>query len=240
MICNGGERATTWLRQVARHYVKYLYAIGKLDWDSYSRLLLTIPGRKYGRKLAQKPIPSEEVVKTLEILRQRRPDIHILYLLMLYSAVRFEHALEALKTWSPSEILYVAYLNRNISRLECLEHHCRYYMDRESNVKPAGFMFFPKWLLTYIEKYRNRLPVRQRVEKVVRKLGILAPKYIRTYALREMKRVFGETDVWRFVASKFGELSVSARHYMDLLEEADKIYPRYIRYIEDLLGLLPS
>ena len=57
MMCRDGKyHATGWARQIFRHYIRYLYSIGKLDWDTYSRLLLTIPGRKYGRKLVQKPI----------------------------------------------------------------------------------------------------------------------------------------------------------------------------------------
>jgi len=32
-----------------------------------------------------------------------------------------------------------------------------------------------------------------------------------------MRRVLGDSDVYRFIVGKFGELTVSARHYMDLL-----------------------
>ena len=37
--------------------------------------------------------------------------------------------------------------------------------------------------------------------------------------------------MWRFTTGKFGELSVSARHYRDLLAEADAIYPQYVSHI---------
>ncbi len=87
-----------------------------------------------------------------------------------------------------------------------------------------------------IEKYKDRLPNKRRIEKVVDKLGGLMPKYIRTYALRQMLNALGNNDVTRFILSKFGELSVSARHYRDLLEEADKVYPKYIQYLENEFG----
>ncbi len=117
IICSSGkERSISWLRQIVRHYVRYLYAVGKLDWDDYSRLLLVVPGRKYGRKLAQKPIKREDVFRTLGVLKERRQDIYMLYLLILSSGIRFEHVLNALKTWSPDEELYVSYLARNIKR----------------------------------------------------------------------------------------------------------------------------
>ncbi len=239
IVCSSREeRSTSWLRQILRHYVRYLYAIGKLDWDDYTRLLLVIPGRRYGRKLSQKPIRRDDVLKTFEVLRKRRPDIYTLYLLIVSSGVRFEHVLSALKSWIPGEELYVSYLARNVKRLECLEAHCRYYLGKERNIKPAGFMFFPRELLLLIEEYRSRLPGKRRVEKVaIEKLGLLPPSLIRTFALREMKKVLGDNDVYRFIVGKFGELTVSARHYMDLLEEADEKYRKYVDHVKSLLRL---
>ena len=235
MECGGEWYSTGWARQVFRHYIRYLYSIGKLDWDTYTRLLMVVPGRRYGRRLAQKPINKEDVVKTLAVLREKRQDIYTLYLLILYSAVRFEHVLNALKNWSPGETLYVPYLSRNIRRLECLEVHCRYYLGGELDRKPKGFMFFPRTLLPLIEEYRDKLPNKRRIEKVVARLGGLMPKYIRTYALRQMLNTLGDNDVTRFILSKFGELTVSARHYRDLLKEADQIYPKYIQSIRSII-----
>lgn len=55
IICNSGkERSTSWTRQILRYYVRYLYTSGQLGWDDYSRLLIAVPGRKYGHKSAQK------------------------------------------------------------------------------------------------------------------------------------------------------------------------------------------
>lgn len=234
MMCSDGEyHPTSWPRQIFRHYVEYLRSIGKLDWDTHSRLLLAVPSRKYGRKLSQKSIEQEDVIKSLEILREKRQDIYTLYLLILFSGARFEHALSALRTWSPDEKLYVAYLQRNIKRLECLDTHCRYYMGRELDQKPLGFIFFPKELLPMIEQYKNKLPNKRRIERVVKKLNCLMPKLIRIYAVREMFAVLGDNDVTRFILSKFSELSVSARHYRNLLEEADKTYPNYIAYLKE-------
>jgi len=237
MLRRDGEyHPTSWPRQIFRHYVRYLYAAGKLDYDIYTRLLLAIPGRRYGHKLSQKAIEVEEVARSLQVLKDRRPDIYTLYLFMLYPAVRFEHALRLFEEWNPDERLYVSYLSRNVKRLECFDAFCKYYMGKETDKKPAGFAYFPKRLLTLIEQYREKLPNRRRIERIVSILGILKPKMVRVFALREMKAVFGDTDAWRFMTSKFGELSVSARHYLDLLQEADRLYPSYIEHIENKLG----
>jgi len=188
--------------------------------------LLAIPRRRYGRKILQKPIEAEDVKRTLLTLREKHPDIYTLYLFILYSSTRFEHALRIFKSWNPDEVVYVPYLNRNVKRLECpSEEFCRYYIGEEEAQKPVGFAYFPMYLLPYITKYKDKLPNCRRIEKVVTKYSGLMPKFIRIFALREMKSVFGETDVWRFITSKFGELTVSARHYLNLLEEANKAYP---------------
>ena len=48
----------------------------------------------------------------------------------------------------------------------------------------------------------------------------------------EIIAVLGDNDVTRFILSKFGELNVSARHYRDQLEEADKSCPACVDYLE--------
>ena len=69
--------------------------------------------------MSQKPIDERDVVRTLVALREKRMDIYMLYLSMLFSAVRFEHSLRLFREWSPDEVVYVPYLNRNVKRLEC-------------------------------------------------------------------------------------------------------------------------
>ena len=238
MLCRDGDyHPTGWVRQVFRHYVRYLYSTGRLDWDTYSRLLLAVPGRRYGRKILQKPINIEDVRKTLLVLKEERLDIYTLYLFILFSATRFEHSLRIFRGWSPDEVVYVPYLARNVKRLECLsDGFCRYYAGSENERKPIGFAYFPRSLLNYIVRYKDKLPSRRRIEKIVERHNGLMPKYIRIFALREMKRVFDDTDTYKFIVSKFGELTVSARHYMDLLSEADTIYPSYVNYIREVFG----
>ncbi len=125
---------------------------------------------------------------------------------MLGSGTRLIHALKALKNWRPEEELYVQYLNRNIRRLERLEYHHHYYLGKEDEVKPVALMYFPRvLLLPLVRTYAGKLPSRLRIYKVaVKKLGVLAPKYIRTFALRKIKKVIGDNDVYRFIVGKFG------------------------------------
>jgi len=69
MMCRDGKYHTTgWLDDLQTLH-QVLYSVGRIDWDTYSGLLLTIPGRKYGRKLVQKPILKEDILDTLKKLR---------------------------------------------------------------------------------------------------------------------------------------------------------------------------
>jgi intergrase/recombinase len=230
MLCRDNKyHPTGWIRQVFRHYIRYLYASGKLDWDTYSRLLLAVPGRRYGRRVSQKVVREEDVVETLrKIGEARRGDILTVYLVILASAARLEHVIKMINEWSPDEEVYVYYLNRNIKRLECFNEHCRYYMGKEHDVKPVGFIFFPRILLQLVKTYVRRLPDRKNIYKAVKRRGGLPAKYVRIFAMREIYATLGVNNVSNFILSKFGELTVSARHYRDLLEEADRVYPKYI------------
>jgi len=196
MMCKDGKyHPTGWLRQVFRHYVNHLYASGKIDGDTKARLLLIIPGKRYSNKLSQKPIATKDIVRSLRTLDEKgRQDIVTLYLLLISSGIRFMHTLEALKTWSPDEVVYVDYLNRDVKRLECLGIHCRYYIGKEKEVKPAGFMYFPKALLPLILKYKDKLPSRRRIYKVSKKYNCLPPKYFRIYGIRKITSILGENN----------------------------------------------
>ncbi|MEM3806105.1 MAG: integrase [Desulfurococcus sp.] len=118
-------------RQVVRHYIIYLYSKGVsgLDWDTYARLMLAIPGRGYGKKVGQKPVPADKVVKAFDYLKQNNEKIYLVYTLTLYSGVRFEHVINALNFWNPNEELYIVYLDIDIKRIACFMEHgfYRYY-----------------------------------------------------------------------------------------------------------------
>jgi Uncharacterized protein conserved in archaea len=237
MTCKDGERHPD---SVDTPNLSPLHKVLVLSWQvrlgHVHWLLLSVPSRKYGRRLSLKPIREEDVVKSLRVLKEKnRSDLLTIYLLVLASGICFTHILQALKTWSPDEVVYVDYLNRNIKRLECFESHCRYYLSKEREVKPTAFIFFPRLMLPLINAYKDRMPNKHRIRKLTKKWTCLPPKHIRVFALREMKAVLGDNDVYRFIVGKFGELMVSARHYMDLLREADQTYSKYVERWRELV-----
>lgn len=238
MKCSDNEyHPTGWIRQVFRHYVSFLYSIGKLDWDTYSRLRIIVPGRRYGRKLSQKVIRREEFIRTIRIFDEKsRGDLLTLYIILYSSGARLKHVLQMFNEWNPSDVIYVQYLNRDVKRLECFKKHCRYYMGKENSIKPVAFIYFPRFILPLVKTYVNRLPGRYRITKVARKWNCLAPSKVRTLGMRDMRRVIKNEEVVNFILGKFSELTVTSRHYMDLLSEADNLYPRYVDHVLEVFN----
>ncbi len=109
-------------------------------------------------------------------------------------------------------------------------------MGKEHDVKPVGFIFFSRLLLPLVKTYVGRLPNRKSIYKAVKRREGLPAKYVRIFAMREIYATLGVNYVSNFILSKFGELTVSARHYRDLLVEADRVYPKYIERWLELLN----
>lgn len=83
-------------------------------------------------------------------------------------------------------MIHVPYLARDVKRLSAWSNITDYYLGKESYIKIVGFIFFPKSLLPEIEEQRHRILGRRRVEGAVAKRGVLMPKYVRIYGMREM------------------------------------------------------
>ena len=198
---------------------------------------MAVHGRRYTSDISHRPIREEEIVESLRRINEKgRGDILLIYMLLLASGVRYMHILDALKNWREDEYVYVDKLKSTIKRLECKEEVCRYYLGKKNTVKPAGFMYFPRILLPLIRHYAGKMPSRRWITKQVKKWGCLPPKYIRTYALRLMERLFGETDKYKFIVSRFSELSIDAKRYWYLVERVDEEYKKYIEIWLELIN----
>jgi len=69
----------------------------------------------------------------------------------------------------------------------------------------------------------------------VKKLGVLAPKYMRIFGIRLMDAVIKDSDTYKFILGKFSELTVTGDKYLWLRKKADEEHPRYIKYVETLI-----
>ncbi len=83
-------------------------------------------------------------------------------------------------------------------------------------------------------------------KKYRRKHGLLKPSDMHKIAEQWMKSIFskypelleGDTaeKIMAFIQFRTGKLKVSHRHYDNLRRKADKLYPYYLKYLEEALG----
>lgn len=176
---------TGWAYQVSCYYIRYLYSAGKLDWDTYSRLLLTVRGGGMAAESCRSPSHSPKLNSHWGAESQASG--HLPTLLNI-AVLRRPLPLRPGNAQRPAtdEVIHVPYLARDVKRLSAWSNITDYYLGKESYIKTVGFIFFPKSLLPEIEEQRHRILGRRRVEGAVTKRGVLMPKYVRIYGMREM------------------------------------------------------
>jgi len=183
-----------------------------------------VPSRTYRREVKIFKIDLELFKKTMNFLREKHELYHLYYLIMYYSGVRLEHVVKLVEIYSPDEIVYVEMMDDYSARLVCFSTFCRYYLGYKGG-KPCEWVYFPKELLTLLEKHKGTKRDRVAVSKYALRKQLLRPKYLRKLHWRIGKKAIRDKDTLRFIQSRFGELKISEEKYGDLLADADSEYP---------------
>ena len=213
-----------WLRNVFRHYIRYLYFRRKIPLETFGWIMEVVSSRTYEGRVRIFKIDVELFKKTMDFLRERHELYYTYYLIMYYSGIRLEHVVKLVETYRPDEVVYVEMMDDYSTRLVCFDEFCRYYLGYEE--KPCDWVYFPKDLLKLLEKYGGTKRDRSKVSDYARYHDLLRPKYLRKLHWQIGKRVVRDKDVLRFIQSRFGELKISEERYGDLLTEADSEYPK--------------
>ena len=224
-----------WVRNVFRHYIRYLYYVRRISPEAYGWIMEVVPSRSYRLDVRPYPIDLQEVGKMLRYLRGNHELYYLIYRLMLEGGVRLSHALALVKDFRPDEIVEVNGLDVDTKRLVCFEEKgfCRYYVGIREGVKPCEWAYFSTETLEIIRKYAGSKVNRWNLRKYSRRHTLLAPKYMRKVAWRLMIKSMPR-EIARFVQSRFGELKISESRYEDLLAEADEYYPKYLERLKIL------
>jgi len=222
----------TWLRNVFRHYVRYLYFIRKISPETYGWIMEVVPSRSYKVDVRPYPINPEEVAKTFRYLRENNELYYLVYRLMLEGGLRLSHTLTLISSFNPEEHVEVFGVDLVTPRLVCSEKgFCRYYLGIREVTKPCEWVYFSTEILEILKKYAGRRISRHAIQKYAERHELLAPKNMRKVAWRAMVQIMSR-EVARFIQSRFGELKLSESRYEDLLTEADECYPEYIEYLK--------
>jgi len=224
-----------WLRNVFRHYVRYLYFIRKISPETYGWIMEVVPSRSYRLDARPYPINLKEVAKTFRHLKENSEPYYLVYKLMLEGGLRLSHALKLIKSFNPKELVEILGLDLVTERLFCSEKSfCRYYLGMREVTKPCEWVYFSSETFEILKKYAGQRISRYALQKYAKKHELLTPKNMRKVAWRMMIRVMPR-EVARFVQSRFGELKISESRYEDLLSEADEFYPRYLEHLKAYL-----
>ncbi len=222
-----------WLRNIFRHYVRYLYHRRRISGETMAWILEVVPSRSYKLDVRVYPVKHEELAKTLDYLRKHHQGYYALYRLMLESGARLEHALKMLAEWAPEEQVEIPGYGFT-QRLVCLEDRgfCRYYLGLREGNKPCEWIYFSRETPRLLQDagLLGKQLRRELVSRYAKRHSLVRPKYLRKIAWQLMRKTMGY-EAAAFAQSRFGELRVSERRYSDLLSEADEKYKEYIKLL---------
>ena len=225
-----------WLRNIFRHYVRYLYHKRRISGETMAWILEVVPSRSYKLDVRIYPVNLEDLRKTLEYLKQQHRGYYALYRLMLESGARLEHALRMLAEWAPEERVEIPGYGFT-QRLVCLEDQgfCRYYLGLREGNKPCEWIYFSRETLRLLQDagLLGKQLRRELVSRYAKRHSLVRPKYLRKIAWQLMRKTMGY-EAAAFAQSRFGELRVSERRYSDLLGESDEKITGYITLISSL------
>ena len=108
-------------------------------------------------------------------------------------------------------------------------------MGLREEIKPCEWIYFSTEAMGLLASTVPRHINRHQVRKYARKHGLVLPKCMRKVSWRLMVKAM-RREAARFIQSRFGELRVSEARYEDLLGEADKAYPAYLRALKEAFG----
>jgi intergrase/recombinase len=225
-----------WLRNVFRHYIQYLYYTRKIPPETYGWIMEIVPSRSYKLDVRTYPISIDDLVKTISCLKESHELYYLVYKLMLEGGIRLSHALMIIESFKPNEIIEINGLDT--PRFICFNEKkfCRYYVGIKETMKPCEWAYFSLDTFKILEKYSGKRIARRLVYKYVKKRSLLLPKYIRKISWRLMIKTMPR-EIARFVQSRLGELKISEARYEDLLAEADEYYPKYLEYLNKVIGV---
>jgi len=221
-----------WIRNIARHYIQYLYYKRGISPEAYGWLMNVIPSRSYRIYVKRYKIEDEDIRNTFKFLRENHEIYYIIYRLMLESGARYMHILRMIRDFNPDEYIDTDY--GYTKRLVIFNKFARYYLGLKYQYKRCDWIYMSIDALNMLKKIANKRIDRNQVRKYVKRHNLILPKYIRKYSWRLMVKVLGR-ELSRFLQSRFGELKISEKVYEDLLSEADEKYLDYLKVVEEYI-----
>jgi intergrase/recombinase len=164
----------------------------------------------------------EDVARTMETIRPYTK-YYTLYRVVLDGGIRLVHAVQLLQSFKPE-------------RLTRLEGFTRYSLGLEKEVKHTWYAYMR---LSTADMLKNAVKITK--VGVFRFIGkkkpekIVTPKLIRKFAFNMMIKTGMPESVADFICGR-KPVTVGARHYLWVRDQADQWYPRYAEYLDRVFG----
>jgi len=218
-----------WAVLALRAYLNFLEERG-YDVARWRRLrALRVPK---SRKDKYVPQPGE-VRRSLEALEGV---YRLVYYVMLYTGFRLEHSIRLLLEWS------------TLRRVQRIAGGClRIVLPPEwgEGVKREFYAYMPAWLHGIVGRVVGgvRVPRRESVSRRARRVGAVAPKYVRKFALSMAARILSpdaaahmaghEEGAELAVIPKAARTGITVERYASIEDLVVNEYWRYARWLEE-------
>ena len=217
--CTGGKHH---LDRAFRNLLKVYRIYYGLPKNVYEELKEAIPRTRVG---VDKYVPPEElIVETFRRLRAESIKYQAYYSLILDAAIRPEHAVKVFETWDEARL----------RKAKTGEFYV-YEVGIEEATKQAFIACITPETLKLIRKTveSRDLPGIWAVKSFYRRHKILAPKYVRKFAMNMMRRLGISRDVTQYLSGQRPR-GVDAEHYIELEMLAEEQYVKYAEYLAQL------
>ncbi len=210
-----------------RKYVRFLNEQGLLSMLEMQEILERLKIRP-SKKKGIAAVPTQKIM----VYKQKLVENNMGWLhTLLLGGARLSHVTEMLQSWNPTET--VVHSPGIIEpRLHCNKTFCRYYMGIEKGSKRCLYIYYPA---TTLEKTTISYT---RTKDQLRRQGIEIGVY-RDYATQQLERIATEHnivhDAAKYILTR--DLSITAEHYLNTRDWADKLFTLYVQWLQEQ-GLL--
>jgi intergrase/recombinase len=130
----------------------------------------------------------------------------------------------------------------NLENLQRVNEFFCYKVGEFRGSKQAYFGYFTKYTLKLIQSVNSEKLDRPDASHYYSKYGFTSPKYLRKFAFDKMIELEIPESVADFIQGRVPR-KIGAKHYMALMRQTKKFYPRYAEYVTELrrkAGLLAA
>ncbi|WP_099210862.1 integrase [Thermococcus henrietii] len=202
-----------------RNYFHFLMSRGVLNRIEHDELVAVCKLKKGG--VDWKLLDDEGVRAWKKTVGDFAPRYRIPFNLILYGGLRLTEAVKIYTEFNPE-------------KLHCEKNYCFYELGWRRGQKRSYYAFMPRFLGEELLKHGGEKVSEHTIRKHYHRHGIY-PKYLRKWFVSKASEAGVLSDTIRFIIGHSISKDTLSLHYLDLLGQAKRNYPKILKTIEDAL-----